>query len=146
MDGSDAVNHLTREVIGSAIQVHRTLGPGLLEHTYVRCLKYELEKRGRSVEKDVSVNLQYEELLIEGAYRLDLLVDDMVIVEVKAVEKILPVHHSQVLTYLKLTPRSIGLLINFNTIRLVDGLKRFIHWQPASRPTEVLGDLREEQF
>ena len=123
--GSKKENLLTSSIIGSALRVHRTLGPGLLEHAYLRCLCYELEAASHEVEAEVFVDLVYGAMVVERAYRLDLIVDRSVIVEIKAVEKVLPVHHAQVLTYLKLTRKSLGLLVNFNTKSLLDGLKRF---------------------
>ena len=123
--GTEEQNRLTGTIIGSAIKVHTRLGPGLLEHSYLRCLRHELERAGLKVEKEVFLDLRYEDLVVERAYRLDLLVEDSVVVEIKAVEKVMPVHHSQVLTYLKLTGKPIGLLLNFNVTKLPDGIKRF---------------------
>jgi GxxExxY protein len=127
LPGSSEINKLTEHVIGAAMTVHRRLGPGLLEQAYANCLKYELERITLSVVAELSVNLAYEQLLVEGAYRIDLLVENVLIVEINAVENILPVHHAQVLTYLKLTGKQIGLLFNFNSVRLTDGLKRFVN-------------------
>jgi GxxExxY protein len=127
MNGTEQINNLTGQVISAAIRVHTTLGPGLLEHTYRKCLAYELGKLAIRVEKEVPLDLKYDDLVVLGAYRLDLVIEDMIIVEVKAIEKILPVHHSQLLTYLRLGNKSVGLLLNFNTPRLVDGLKRLVN-------------------
>jgi GxxExxY protein len=127
MDGSESINRMTGQVIGAAIKVHSAWGPGLLEHTYRKCLAYELKKSGLEVQQEIYLDLKYDELLIVGAYRLDLLVENALIVEVKAIEKILPVHHAQLLTYLKLGRKSVGLLLNFNSPRLVDGLKRLVN-------------------
>ena len=127
MDGSEELNNLTGSIIGAAIRVHTRLGPGLLEHTYTRCLCHELERNGHNVKSEFLVDLEYEGLVIQGAYRIDLIVADAVIIEVKAVQKILPVHHSQVITYLKLARKKVGLLINFNVAALPDGLKRFVN-------------------
>jgi GxxExxY protein len=121
------VNDLTGTIIGAAIRVHSTLGPGLLEHAYKRCLAYELELGGVGVRTELELSLKYRDLVIPGAYRLDLMVENTIIVEIKAVEKLLPVHHSQVLTYLKLTGKPLGLLMNFNVPRLPDGLKRLVN-------------------
>jgi GxxExxY protein len=96
--GTEEQNKLTGQIIGSAITVHTRLGPGLLEHSYVRCLHHELEKAGLKVQTEVFVDLRYKDLIVERAYRLDLLVEDSVVVAIKAVEKVTPVHHSQVLT------------------------------------------------
>jgi GxxExxY protein len=101
MDGT-INNDLTGKVIGAAIRVHTRLGPGLLEHTYRRCLAYELEKLALKVCQEVTLDLRYDNLFVVGAYKIDLLVDDILVVEIKAVEKLQPVHHSQVITYLKL--------------------------------------------
>ena len=103
MDGNDNINGLTNAIIAGAIRVHARLGPGLLEHAYLKCLSYELERKGLRVATELPLALRYENLRVEGAYRVDLLVEDTVIVEVKAVEKVLPVHCSQLLTYLKLS-------------------------------------------
>jgi GxxExxY protein len=127
LDGPDELNALTETIIGAAIKVHTRLGPGLLEHTYSRCLKHEMEKAGLEVLGEVLVDLKYDDLTIYGAYRIDLLIEQKVVVEVKAIEKVMPVHYSQVLTYLKLTNRSVGLLFNFNVTRLPDGMKRLVN-------------------
>ena len=126
MDGT-IINGLTGKVIGAAIKIHTRLGPGLLEHTYRRCLAYELEKLGLKVCQEVTLDLRYDNLLVLGAYKLDLLVDDILVVEIKAVEKLQPVHHAQMITYLKLGRKPIGLLINFHAVRIADGLKRFVN-------------------
>ena len=127
MDSPPELNDITGAIIGAGIKVHTRLGPGLLEHAYKRCLGHELRKAGLSVAAEVPVALEYDELTIADAYRLDLLVEDTVIVEVKAVEKVLPVHHAQILTYLKLTEKTVGLLLNFNVIRLPEGIKRLVN-------------------
>jgi len=110
-------NDYTYEIIGKAMEVHRILGPGLLESTYQECLLYELEELGYDVRK---------ELYLEKAYRIDLLINEKTVIEIKAVEKILPVHRAQLLTYMKLGGYKIGLLINFNTRSLTEGIKRFV--------------------
>jgi GxxExxY protein len=129
MDGNDYINDLTGRAIGGAIRVHTRLGPGLLEQTYRRCLAYELLKEGLKVDEEVALDLNYDELQVIRAYKIDLLVEDTLIIEVKAIEKLLPVHHSQVLTYLKRGRKPIGLIMNFNAVRITDGLKRFINSQ-----------------
>ena len=136
MDGSDNINALTGTAIGGAIRVHTRLGPGLLEHTYRRCLSHELRKAGLKVEEEVSLDLNYDDLQVCGAYKLDLLVEDTLIIEIKAIEKLQPVHHSQVLTYLKLGRKPICLIINFNAARLSDGLKRFVNSQKSRIPRQ----------
>jgi GxxExxY protein len=118
------INEITEEIIGAAIQVHRELGPGLLESAYEACLVHELSERGLVVEQQKPIPLRYHGLELDCAYRLDILVEGAVIVEVKAVEKVLPLHEAQLLSYLRLTKCSIGLLLNFNVTFLRQGLHR----------------------
>jgi GxxExxY protein len=120
-------NDITEEIIGAAIEVHKTLGPGLMESTYQKCLHHELSRQGLLVETEVPLPLIYKELVIESGYRVDLLVEKKLIVEVKAVERLAEIHLAQVLTYLKLANTRIGLLINFNSLKLVNGVKRVIN-------------------
>ncbi|HOK60192.1 MAG: GxxExxY protein [Tenuifilum sp.] len=120
------INQITHEIIDSAYKVHSTLGPGLLESTYQACLAYELQKKGFQVEIEKPVPLIYEEIKLECGYRLDLLVENQVVVELKSVDAFTDVHIAQVLTYLKLANKHIGLLINFNTKSLKDGIKRLV--------------------
>lgn len=115
---------LTREIIGAAIAVHRGLGPGLLETAYQTCLVHELRKRGLNVAREIAVPAVYDGVQLDCGYRIDLLVDDAVVVEVKAVERVLPVHEAQLLTYLKLANKPLGLLINFNVDLLKNGVVR----------------------
>ncbi|MFY8327013.1 GxxExxY protein [Pseudoalteromonas sp. ZZD1] len=117
-------DHLTQKVIGCAIEVHKQLGPGLLESSYESCLLYELEQSGLIVEAQVSLPIHYKGLEIEAGYRLDLLIPGKLIIELKSVDKLLPVHSAQILTYMKLSKIDAGLLINFNTTKLIDGVKR----------------------
>lgn len=117
---------LTEKVIGCAIEVHRILGPGLLESAYQRCLALELRKQGLTVEAEVPMPVNYKGEVLDCGYRVDILVEKSLILELKAVESILPIHQAQILTYLKLSGLRLGLLINFHQPRLVDGLKRFI--------------------
>ncbi len=119
-------NDLATEVIGAAINVHRTLGPGLLESAYKECLYYELVKKGLSVEKERPLPLIYEEIKLDCGYRLDLLVENRLIVEIKAVEGLNDIHLAQVLTYLKVSGCRLGLLINFNVLKVKDGIRRII--------------------
>jgi GxxExxY protein len=124
----DALNDLSRIIITKAIQVHSKLGPALLESVYRICLIHELRKAGLHVVAEQLVPVVYDgELQIDHGYRLDLLVEDDIIVEIKAVEKILPVHLAQLLSYLRLTDRRLGLLLNFNAPRLVQGLRRVVN-------------------
>ena len=118
------LNEISEKIIGAAIQVHRTLGPGLLESTYEACLKYELEKQGLKVQSQVGLPVIYDGIKIDLGYRLDILVEDTVIVELKAVTKVTPIHEAQLLSYLKLSGKHLGLLINFNVILLKDGITR----------------------
>ncbi len=123
-DGGLEDQDLTDEIIGSAIEVHRQLGPGLLECVYEQCLCLELAIRNVPFVSQLQVPIQYKDTAIEACYRLDLLVSDRLIVEVKAVEHILPVHEAQLLTYLRLAKKKVGLLINFNVPMLRDGIRR----------------------
>lgn len=121
------LNEVSGQVIGAAIEVHRELGPGLLESAYETCLVYELRQRKVEVERQIVQPVFYKGLQLECGYRLDLLVEDQVIVELKAVETILPIHQAQLLTYLKLRQRRLGLLINFNVTLLKNGIKRLLN-------------------
>ena len=120
-------NDLSQIIIGCAIKVHTVLGPGLLESAYEECLYYELVKEGLKVEKQKALPLIYEEIRLEVGYRLDLIVEDKVIIEIKACEGLNDVHLAQVLTYLKLSDVKLGLLINFNVTRVKDGIKRVVN-------------------
>lgn len=117
---------LTDVIIGSAIEVHRHLGPGLLESAYRRCLAHEIGLRGVTVASEVALDLEYKGLVVPGSYRLDLLVADRVIVEVKAVDQVTAIHSAQLLTYLRLSGRKVGLLLNFKVKLLKDGLTRLV--------------------
>ncbi len=121
------LNEISNKIIGAAIQVHRTLGPGLMESTYEACLKYELEKRGLKIQSQVGLPVIYDGIKIDLGYRLDILVDDAVIIELKAVTTITPLHEAQLLSYLKLSGKHLGLLINFNVTLLKDGIKRRVN-------------------
>jgi GxxExxY protein len=117
---------LTKDIIAKAMKVHSALGPGLLESTYERCLEYELRLAGLQVESQKSLSLIYGEMVIDQAYRLDLLINNTVVVEIKAVSEITETHEAQVLTYLRLTGCRVGLLINFYEKHLKDGIRRFV--------------------
>jgi GxxExxY protein len=117
---------LTGEIIGAAIEVHKALGPGLLESAYERCLARELELRGLRVERQVEIGLEYKGERLDCVYRMDLVVEGGVLIEIKAVEKLLPIHDAQVLTYLRLTGLRKALLLNFNTPYLRGGIKRLV--------------------
>jgi len=117
-------NNIANKVIGAAIEVHRTLGPGLLESAYHDCLKHELNCIGLEFESESPVLLNYKGLIVGDVYRLDLLVENKVIIELKTVSKLLDIHKTQLLTYLRLTNKRLGLLINFNEILLKHGINR----------------------
>ena len=119
-------NEISGAIVDAAMKVHSQLGPGLLESAYEKCLLYELHKRGLEAQAQVEVPVLYDEIKIDAGFRLDLLVENTVIVELKAVEAVLPIHHAQILTYLKLSGKPIGLLINFNVQHLRNGIKRFV--------------------
>ena len=123
----ESENAIATEVIGFAIKVHRQLGPGLLESAYKECLYYELLKYGLFVEKEKTIPLVYEDVRLDCGYRLDILVDNKLIIEVKSVETLNDIHLAQTLTYLKLSKCKLGLLINFNVLLLKDGIKRVIN-------------------
>lgn len=118
---------LTGKIINCAMKVHSNLGPGLLESAYQECLYYELRKAEFIVEKEKALPLVYEDVKLDCGYRIDLLVDGKVVIEVKSVDALLDIHLAQVLTYLKLSNNRFGLLINFNVLRLKDGIKRVVN-------------------
>ncbi len=134
-------NELTERIIGAAIEVHRHLGPGLLESAYEECLCHELHLNGLRFQRQVSLPVSYKGLRLDCAYRLDLLVEDLVIVEIKAIDELAPIHQAQLLTYLKATGKEVGLLLNFNVPVLKEGIKRVISNFPGSSPF-FLRDLR----
>lgn len=115
---------LTGLIIGAAIEVHRHLGPGLLESIYEACLLLELEQRGLKVRRQVELPVTYKGYQVECGYRIDLLVEETVVIEIKSVEKVIPVHEAQLLTYLKIAGKPVGLIINFNVPVLKDGVYR----------------------
>jgi GxxExxY protein len=121
------LNHISGKIIEAAMRVHSALGPGLLESAYEACLLHELRKLGLSVISQVSLPVEYDGVKIDAGYRIDLLVEDCVIVELKAAEKLLPIHEAQILSYLKLSDNKLGLLINFNVVHLKDGIKRMVN-------------------
>lgn len=123
-------NELAREVVDAALKVHKTLGPGLLESVYERVLAYELEQRGLEVERQVVMQIRYESLFFDEGYRADLVVADKLIIELKSLEKMSRVHRKQLLTYLRLADMRLGLLINFGSEVLKDGLVRVVNGLP----------------
>jgi len=120
-------NKITYEIIGAALKVHTKLGPGLLESVYEHALAFELKKSGHQVICQAGIPVKYEDIKFEIGFRLDIFVDDLLIVEVKSVDTLIDVHHKQLLTYLRLTGKRVGLLINFNSSRLKDSIVRIIN-------------------
>ena len=127
----DYLNRLSNEVIGAAIEVHCDLGPGLLETTYELSLQHELSLRGFATERQVTLPIKYKELIVPEAYRIDLLVENCLVIELKTVESLQPIHSAQLLTYLRMSKKNIGLLINFHTVLLKDGIKRLVRNFPS---------------
>ncbi len=121
------LNDITGQVVDGAIKIHSALGPGLLESAYEACLAYELRKRGLIVRSQVPLPVRYEEVLVEVGYRIDLLVAESVIVELKSVDQIAAIHKAQLLSYLKLSGKKVGLLINFNVELLKNGITRLVN-------------------
>jgi GxxExxY protein len=128
----------THCILGAAYRVHSRLGPGLLERPHHVCLRHELERMGTQVESEKILPVVYEGIVIEMGYRLDMLVDQSVIVEVKSVESLLPVHEAQLLTYLRLSGKRVGLLLNFNVVRLREGIRRRVLGYEDSRGSPLL--------
>jgi GxxExxY protein len=127
---NEELNLLSEQIIGAAIEVHREIGPGVLEHSYEASLQHELALRGISSVRQLLLPLVYKGLIIPDSYRIDLLVEDRIVVEIKTVEALKPVHSAQVLTYLRMSGKPLGLLINFHVPLLRDGLKRLVHQLP----------------
>lgn len=120
-------NEISQKIIGAAIEVHKQLGPGLLESTYETCLAYELKQLGLDVKQQIALPVVYKEVKLDAGYRIDLLIENKVIVEIKSVEALADIHTAQLLTYLKLKDLKLGLLINFNSVKVIEGLKRIIN-------------------
>ena len=119
------LNEITQKIIGCAIEVHKNLGPGLLESAYEECLSYELIKKGLDIKRQKPTPVVYKEIKLECGYRIDILVENVVVVELKVVDEFNPVHEAQILTYTKFANKTLGLLINFNVAALKYGIKRF---------------------
>jgi GxxExxY protein len=119
-------DELSNKVIGCALEVHKALGPGLMESVYEKCLSFELTNSGLRNETQKALPVNYKDVQIDCGYRIDILVENKLIVELKSVDKVLPIHQSQILTYMKLAGVSTGLLLNFNVAKLKDGIKRFV--------------------
>lgn len=132
MKEKEQLDLITKEIIGAAIEVHRRLGPGLLESAYEACLVFELRERGLKIEQQKPLPVIYRDVKLDCGYRLDLVVEDSVIVEIKAIEQLLPVHDAQLLSYLRLSNKNVGLLINFHVRLLKNGIKRIVHEFPDS--------------
>ena len=126
-NAEETMDVISGNIVDAAMKVHTLLGPGLLDSTYETCLKHELIKRGRRVDTQVALPIRYEDITLDAGYRLDMLVDLKIILELKSVEKILPIHEAQLLSYLRLSNMQIGILINFNVIHLKDGIKRMVN-------------------
>jgi GxxExxY protein len=121
------LNQISGAIIDSAMKVHTALGPGMLESAYEVCLIHELRKRGLDVQSQLALPVVYDGVKLDAGYRIDLLVENAVIVELKAVEKLLPIHEAQLLSYLKLSDKRLGLLLNFNVVHFRDGIKRIVN-------------------
>lgn len=127
------VNQISGAVVSAAMAVHTALGPGLLESVYRKCLEYELRLRGFRVEAEWPLPIRYGGVQLDAGYRIDLLVEDQVIVELKSVNRLLPVHEAQAISHLRLSGRPVGLLINFNVARLRNGIRRFANLRKEAR-------------
>src|SRR5271157_6414029 len=127
MTERELLNGITEKIIGSAIQVHRVLGPGLLESAYEACLAFELGRQGLNLEQQKPLPVVYDGVKLECGYRIDLLVERSVVVEIKSVDALAPIHEAQIMTYLKLSGCKLGLLINFNVTVVKDGIRRFVN-------------------
>jgi GxxExxY protein len=136
MQTKKTVTQLSYEITGFAIKVHKSIGPGLLENVYEKCLKYELENNGYNVSQQMSVPIIYNDLHLDANFRLDLLVNETVIVEIKAHESILPIHEAQLITYMKLLKKPQGLLINFFSKNITKSMKPFVNEYFSVLPDE----------
>jgi GxxExxY protein len=126
MNHENKYSDLTGKIIGCAIEVHKSLGPGLLESAYEECLSYELQCAGLKIERQKTLPVVYKEIKLDCGYRIDILVENTVVVELKSVDALNPVHEAQILTYLKFSEKKVGLLINFNVTLLKNGMKRYM--------------------
>jgi GxxExxY protein len=121
------ITQLSYQIIGCAIKVHKMLGPGLLESVYHKCLEYELDRSGYDVKREVKVSVNYEDIYLDTELRIDLIVNDLIVLELKAVAEILPIHEAQLLTYMKLLKKPQGLLINFHSTSITKSVKPFVN-------------------
>ncbi len=120
-------NELSTKIIGACIEVHKKLGPGLLESTYEVCLAYELKTIGLEIKQQVALPVIYKQIKLNAGYRIDILVENKVIIEVKSIDVLAPIHTAQILTYLKLKEIKLGILVNFNSVKVIDGIKRIVN-------------------
>lgn len=141
-DDAQALNLISEKIIGAAISVHRALGPGLLESAYEACLAYEMSHVGLRFERQRPLPVRYRDVLVDCAYRLDFVVEDRVIVELKAIEALAPIHQAQLLSYLKLSDCPLGLLINFNVTSLRDGVRRVVNRFPDSSASSAISAVK----
>ena len=132
MDPGERLNQITDRIIGAAVRVHAALGPGLLESAYEACLEYELAQAGLRVDRQLPLPIVYREVRLDCGYRLDLLVEQEVVVEVKSVREIAPVHEAQLLSYLRLSGCRVGPILNFDVVRMKDGIRRIVNGFPDS--------------
>jgi len=121
------IEDIGRKIVNAAIKVHRALGPGLLESTYQKCLSYELKQKGFKVDTEVLLPIQYENIKIDAGYRIDMIIDDCIIIENKTVNEFMPIHIAQLLTYLKMKDCRLGFLLNWNVTLMKDGIKRVVN-------------------
>jgi GxxExxY protein len=133
------LNEISSRILAAAFKVHTAIGPGVLESVYQTCMHHELKKAGLRVDAQVAVPVQYEGLQLESGYRIDLLVEDTVIVELKCVDALLPIHKAQLLTYLKLANKPLGLLLNFNVVHMRQGIKRILNNRYKPRELSASG-------
>jgi GxxExxY protein len=139
---TQSFNELTERVIGACIEIHRALGSGLLESAYEECLCYELSQAGIKFERQKPLPVHYKDVKLDCGYRLDLVVEEKIIIEMKAVESLLPIHKAQLLTYLKLPGLTLGLLINFNVAMLKQGIKRIVNNFQDSASPRLCGEIK----
>jgi GxxExxY protein len=123
----DRIESVATHIVDACLRVHRALCPGMLESTYQTCLTHELRARGLRVDCEVALPICYEDVQIDAAYRIDMMVEDLILIENKSIQTVLPIHHAQLLTYLKLSDRRLGFLINWNVTRIMNGLKRMAY-------------------
>jgi GxxExxY protein len=132
MDDKHKLDQITQRIIGAAIEVHKTLGPGLLESAYQACLAFELREGDLKIEEQLPLPVIYKNVRLDCGYRIDLLVESEIVIEIKAIEALAPIHEAQLLSYLRLSGKRVGLLINFHVRMLKDGLKRIVNEFPDS--------------